>query len=633
MISMLEKRCWRMLCIALFVFLAAPVMAYEHSASRPASAPDPTPQGVPVLRVGTGTGCTHSSIQAAINAASSSGSTEIRVNQGSYTQAVQILDKGIVLIGGYSNCTVTSPTGTSTILAPAGTRPLTISVGSAPRFVRVSNFNLAGGDPGGLDFGGGLLASASASQLQVDLINTFVEANKAGAGGGIAMRTFAAEARVNLLLHVGSQVNNNFAFADGGGIWCGGAGTNQLRLVSALIRGNDAGSTGGESARGGGIFADNCQMSWEGSPFGLPEAPSVRNNRSYGAGGGIFARNGSTVRLRSARTLDNDAVSSAPIRIADNQAIGPTGNLGAGAGGGIRLDGATLNAHGVWVEGNSATGNGGGVHADNGSQVRFDRDLTVPTATGIPVAVCHAPSDCSRISRNTATDTGGAIFLNNSGTQAIIEQTIVRDNSALAGAGASLFAQTGSTLTLISSLLYNGNAPNGIPNYVFWIGNSAFVNVFWSTIVDNIPGTAVFRFGGTNSVLTLRGSIIYEVGRTMGVVSVGNTPSVNSDCVVWHNDSLSQPPYNFTGGDVFHLVANPAFVDPSSRNYQLLPISPAVDFCDQSLSPGAAPEFDLLLQLRGLPLKDSPLHGPFDLGAFELLPDRIFGDRFAPTGP
>ncbi len=608
--------------------LLSPLLAAEPPESRSAAPIEATPDGATVFRVGVGTGCTHSSIQGAINAVSSADDAVIRVNIGSYTQAVQINDRRIHLVGGFANCAASFPTGTSTILAPAGTRPLTVTVGSASRFVRISNFNLGGGDPGSLDIGGGLLATASTAELALDLNNVYIEANLAGNGGGIGLRTFSASGKTVLRLGSGTLVNNNDAAADGGGVWCGGPGSNDLWLVDAVIRNNVAGAAGGDNARGGGIFADNCLVRWNGAPYNLPDAPSVRNNRSYGAGGGIYARNGSVLNLRSAFALDLVATSLAPIRIADNQAIGPAGNLGAGRGGGILVDNSSLNAHGVWIEGNTATGNGGGVHARGGSQVRIDRDMTDTSATINPVAVCHTPADCSRISRNTAADTGGAIFLTESGTQAIIEQTIVRDNSAQAGTGASLFAQTGSTLTLISSLLYNGNPPNGIPNYVFWVGNSAFVNLFWSTVVDNVPGSAVFRFGGSNSLLTLRGSIIYEVGRPMGLVSAGNTPSVDSDCVIWHNNSLMNPPYNFTGGAAFHLVANPAFANPGARDYQLTLDSPAVDFCDQSVFPGTAPATDLLLRPRGVWAAPVPRDGPFDLGAYELTPDGLFSDRF-----
>lgn len=58
------------------------------------------------------------------------------------------------------------------------------------------------------------------------------------------------------------------------------------------------------------------------------------------------------------------------------------------------------------------------------------------------------------------------------------------------------------------------------------------------------------------------------------------------------------------------------FTDPASGDLRPLPFSPIVDYCDDSLSPGAHPDLDGIP--RGI---DEPaignLFGPFDIGAYE----------------
>ncbi len=585
------------------------------------------PAGTTILRVGTGGGCTHSTIQAAINAASPAETAEIRVNQGTYTEALSIANKAVSIWGGYSNCSAELPSGTSTLLAPPGNRPLTVSASAGDHNSRMLNFNVSGASLSNVDAGGGAWITASGTAfVRFNFHNTFIEANSAGAGGGVAVQTLSGTATVLATFQNNSLINNNEAFADGGGIWCGGPGSNNVFVMGSTgVQGNTAGLPGGSSGRGGGVFLDRCQLSMQSTHN--PDFPptEVRQNQSRGAGGGIYARNSSDVFLFSFSSQFGETRSTMPVRIHNNSATGPAGDLGAGQGGGIWLDASGLNARGAWIDSNVATGNGGGIHAGAASLIDINRQIE---ARGTGPAPCHTALECSRIVGNRAGDTGGALFLRDSGTVAEIEQSVIRANAAQAGTGASLFAQTGTNLSVTSSLIYGVNSTSGPPNYVFWVGNSATLNLFWSTVTDNAPGTAVFRFGGTNSLLRLRGSIIHEPGRTMGVVSGSDTPTVDSDCMVWHANTLMNPPYNFTGGSDFHLVANPAFANPANGDFALTADSAAVDFCDASVPPGTAPERDLLLRPRGLAAKPVALHGPFDLGALEFVPDQIFRDRF-----
>jgi hypothetical protein len=589
----------------------------------------PTMRGSEVLRVGSGTGCDFPTIQQAINAANPAlDRTMIRINQGTYVEALSVTNKSVTLVGGALSCTDSGPifTNHSTIVAPAGSRPLTFSVNSGNESMSLFSLNIVQGNLSAMETGGGILAVASGSgRLDIILNDTFVESNNAGAGGGVAVQTLQATASVELHVQQGTVIGLNDAAVDGGGIWCGGPGTNRVLISSSTVRNNRAGVVGGDNARGGGIYLDSCELDWAvASSFW--QLDELHNNTSYGRGGGIFARNGSDIILQGFRVnAEDQTISYHPIVVRNNAATGPGGDPGAGQGGGIWLDGSQLTATGIWIDSNSTTGNGGGIYAIGGSQVRVNRDIVNSAELQ---GQCHTTLECSRITRNRADDTGGAVYLRDSGTQVDIDGTVVRDNSALAGAGATLFAQTQSNLVVRNSLIHGGNPPSGAPNYIFWVGTNAIVSVFWSTVAGNSPGTAVFRFGATSSLLRLRGSIIHEPGVAMGMNSGSNTPTVDSECVVWHSNVLMNPPYLFQGGANFHAVANPQFTDAAAHDYRLTINSLAVDFCDASSFPGTAPPIDLVRRQRGIQVKETPLHGPFDLGAFEFLPDRIFADRF-----
>jgi predicted outer membrane repeat protein len=614
---------------AVLIAHMVPAVAQAAANDRPGSQGGDVILGTP-LRVGVGTGCTHPTIQAAVNSVGAGSSAEIRVNSGTYSEAVSIINKSIQLIGGYTSCMASSPESTTTIQALSGTRPLTVATGSSgTRSVTISNFNLTNGSVTALDSGGGVWATASGTAtLVLEMHNAQITGNSSlSGGGGLHMETFAAGSTVLALLTEELVISNNNAATRGGGIWCSGPGTGEITIRGGRIRQNVAGTPADSDGEGGGIALDGCALTWFSGPSGGALTTGLLgNNTSHGKGGGIWAVNGASVLLNGyyVTGLPATTISDQPLWVFQNLALGSMANPAGGQGGGVWLSNASLTASAAWIDRNSTTGNGGGIYAINGSQVQINRNIDDPFGG---TATCHSEIVCSQVARNQATDTGGAIYTRDAGTFAVIEQTVIRDNATQAGTGATLFAQTDSHLRTISSLIFGGNAQGSNPNYVFWVGTNANVDVFWTTVADNLPGNAIFRFGASSSELTLRGSIIHEPGTNIGFTG-GATPSVDSDCVVWHSDMLTNPPYNFTGSPIFHLVADPEFANREAFAFDLQPSSPAVDFCDSSLPPGTAPTTDLVLNSRGLLANDGPAFRPYDLGAFEFIPDQIFRDRF-----
>jgi hypothetical protein len=74
------------------------------------------------LRVGTGAGCTHASLQAALDSLQSSlGTHTVRINKGAYPvpdgmrYVPTVNQSGVFLEGGYDSCTAPAPSGDVTL--------------------------------------------------------------------------------------------------------------------------------------------------------------------------------------------------------------------------------------------------------------------------------------------------------------------------------------------------------------------------------------------------------------------------------------------------------------------------------------------------------------------------------------
>lgn len=599
-----------------------------------------------ILRVGPG--CTYTSIQAAVNAAPQSGA-EIRVRAGVFQESVLILDKSVELLGGYQSCFGDTVSGRTTINAndagPALTFFAQSDSGFSWRRLRVQNFNLTGGHGRMIDgigpTGGGLNVLAADGRLAEGVLESVVIQNNRSNffGGGVAVIGYGSGLAHLRVLPDSAISNNTVNRADGrgGGLFCSGGG--KVELIGGRVTGNVAGIPGQSAARGGGIAAVGCELDWF-SWFGGAGDNWLGENVVHGGGGGMYLGESAEVRLESRpfttapvdlpAELSRESARSAaglapPLLISLNEARGVGSN---GKGGGIWVDsGSGILLFNTRIElNNSLNGNGGGIAATGGGSVTM--------VGGRPP--CHGRAECSSINNNRAGDTGGAVFARGPDSGVGLLRTFLSGNAGEAGAGADVFAAAGSFIAMFDSLLYRGAGANGLffapspPNpYAFWIENNAFVSVARSTLADSNPQIAVFRFGGSDSMLRLQRSIVHEQsGIAIGRSNPGDTPQVGSDCVLWHSAALTT-----LGSPDFHtrnLVGDPQFIDRAGMNFELQRDSQAVDFCappDPSLEPF---DVDLLARPRGIQTKESGRYGFWDLGAFEVQPDRLFRDRFQP---
>jgi len=562
-----------------------------------------------------GAGCTYTSIQDAIDAIPVLGTGEIRVRSGTYTENLIISRKNVQLIGGHSNCVSTTPTGTSSINGSEGTSPVIaffVNSGAADLSVSLTleRLVLLNGTGNILAKGGGLSVFTSSDRFaQVSLINSVVRQNQTSFfGGGIAL-----EGSGSLTLLENSQIHDNTVTGknpDGGGLYC--AGDYTILAFGGSIFGNTAGQSIVNNARGGGIFLDDCDLTWYAqTAITTSDDASLRSNIVYGNGGGLYARGGAQVDLRGSSFSFSGPASVRPLRIHDNRAERVTvqGITRGGSGGGVFANGAgtEVTVDRAWTYNNEAGAAGGGFVVEFGAVLEVLRSSQI----------CHTPRNCSRVFDNYGRIAGGAV--DSFDAEVIIRRTIVARNDSEFGdiTTRGSIDGFGSVIRILDSLIYGDVGPGHAVSA--WDSTLFIVR---STIADTRPSRAVLGFNGDSS-LTLTDSIVHETG-AIDIVNVdGGTLTATNSCVMWHDDALAS-----FGSNSNTVVADPRFIDRANDSYYLRPDSPAINYCGFEPAP---PAVDLDWNPRGIchsvPVPVCPVDQIYDLGAYEL-PLIIFQDRF-----
>ncbi|MEO7200393.1 MAG: hypothetical protein ABIY56_09285, partial [Dokdonella sp.] len=184
-----------------------------------------SPVEASIFKVGSGTGCTHSTIQAAVNAANANpGLDHIIITRSvSYTQqAIKIQQaQPLTLTGGYAACADSAPSGARTTVNGSGgaaNSVFTVEPGSAE--VLFDNLYITGGDESDNYYGGGIDFTGSGN---LTLNNVTLTLNTSGYGGGLSARGTGPNATV--LLMGETIITSNLATQDGGGIHLRGSVT------------------------------------------------------------------------------------------------------------------------------------------------------------------------------------------------------------------------------------------------------------------------------------------------------------------------------------------------------------------------------------------------------------------------
>ena len=254
-----------------------------------------------------GSGCTHGTIQAAINAAAGNpGIDTIRVSRSlAYTEQALVVNtaESLEIAGGYATCAQAVPDDTLTVIdgGGAGAAPVLRLTTTGVASVRLSRLRLVGGDVAGDGEGGGIRYTGSLTSV-LELERCEVIGNSAAYGGGIY--AVGNGSRGRLVLRFGNLVSGNTARVSGGGIYVENANLDH------------------ERAREPG-----CVQQCRGLRRRHPRArPLLVTLRSGGRGnlGTIYANTagyGGGIALQGSQTTTGDAASWSPDR----------GRRGAGA--------------------------------------------------------------------------------------------------------------------------------------------------------------------------------------------------------------------------------------------------------------------------------------------------------------
>lgn len=589
-----------------------------------ALAPFASPQAA-VFRVGgSGAGCTHTTIQAAVDAAQSSpGADVIRVARDAAYTAQQVMistSQELEIAGGYDNCTTDATSGTTVLDGSGGGGyPVLRLYGDTGALVRLRGLALTGGDNPDSDHGGGILF---VGRGRLELHNVSVRQNRAGYGAGIYVRgEDSGEAR--LVFGRDVIVNNNIAAHSGGGVYIEKARFDMLEPDS-LIAFNEALGNGGGGYGGGLILLAKQNAAYARIGSGTPGLGAIYGNRAvHGGGVAVFGEDPGSVTTSIsmiAQLQMYSTVAGTPAAIRQNVA---TQN-----GGAIYLrpyadfDDTVRAEAWLWnvdLDGNVAA-KGAAVYGASydstfgsplGSSLYFN-DSSI--SNGWPAAaVCSPGAYCGSVHGNVSqngsaqpTDGGTfhleqyvSLYIGYSGS----DMSAMRGGVAIEGnRGGRLIEAGGSTLIALYNALIADNESSG---NLIRQGGSGLVWISDVTLAGNAVGAAQVIAQG-DGLFHLYRSILWQPGKPLLQCS---------GCDKTFETSIVSDRGSLDGGNSTELVTqDPRFLDPERGDYRPAAASPAVDRAPVL----AGDDRDLL----GLP-RDQDLacradfRGRRDVGAYE----------------
>jgi hypothetical protein len=544
-----------------------------------------------VFSVGTGAGCTHGTIQAAIDAANTSaGADTVRLTRSlTYEPEADTINTAqeLTVEGGYATCDQSSADTTRTIVSGAGGVHAAVLTITAPTgaLIHLRRLTLSGGDVDGTIVGGGGIRFVGDGVL--DIADSFITQNRAGQGGGIYAEGTGSNAE--LVIGANVTISNNTA-TNGGGVMVEGLEMSMLDANSIILL-NHAVADGGGGVGGGLLVRSGSRPSFAYIGSGAAAFGALYgNDASYG--GGVAVESPSNNYTAQLQLFATDP--ARPAYVGSNTA--------SVQGGGIHAFGSKASAR-LWdaaIDDNLAA-NGAAVYlaAASGLYVNF---AALPAAA----ASCAVGVECGSISDNVAnSDTSSdAIVYGEDGTTIQIGYlptaapadarggVLIRNNEASTVFGGAATTQIYRTLisdnTTSSDLIKQSTNP---------------LSVVDSTIAGNAIGGGSAILRTANSALTIQRSILWQPASTSLSRSGGSLTIDFTDAS--ENDSL--------GGGFVASTFDPFFVDPAHGDYGLRAGSGAIDFAPAT----PVGDRDAYGQPRATDLLNADRYGPRDIGALE----------------
>jgi len=424
------------------------------------------------------------------------------------------------------------------------------------------------------DFGAGIYAITSTITLDGSQIFANL-AETSGAG------VYADNSIVNLnTVVIGNLVDNhhNILGADGHtGVGMFLTGVSTATLSNTVVAGNTFSTTG--STYGGGIYVEdqsilllehNSRVEYNTAPSGVTgggagvyadnatvtvDNSQVISNTSGSSGGGFGLNNGSMLNLQNFAVVSYNHADGA-----EGGGIASTGpndinieysylerNWAGTDGGGIYLDGGTLDATGWWlIRWNFAFGNGGGVAVTGSGDADFavtSWDYTNPSGVGANVAaggdgggLYLTNDDTVRMeatgghwfafNTNSATGSGGGAAVINAGTLEFVGHVQMNSNHADVNGGA-VFLDNASGLDMVAS---GTDRPEIETN---WADNGGGVYAMGGSSVACADGLFGLSLGGNEARVGSGGAIYLDSStlKTVNCIFLNNQAALNGGAI------------------------------------------------------------------------------------------------------
>jgi len=373
--------------------------------------------------------------------------------------------------------------------------------------------------------GGGIaMESAPGSPWTLIFMNTDLLNNQAGADGG----GLDTNGPGTISIPPGMIISGNTSVSGGGGIWinAGSVGplfqSATLTMTGALVSGN---STTAPGSSGGGIGGS-------GAGAVTVTSSTIEHNQAAGAGGGFGGVNfNGALALQDSAFLGNTAGgdgggidtggASTALHNVDIQA-----NTSGGNGGGILVSGQSLTMQGVAILDNTATGNGGGIDAGAASTTISGADIQADTSGGNGGGILAGGQSLTilggTIANNTASGNGGGIDAGSAST-AISGAEIQTNTSGGSGGGILTSSQS---LTIQNATIANNTASGNGGGIEVESSAGGTVTITGSVIKQNKSNGAGGGFGELNDLGTLAVQTSFfsdnSAGGNGGAIQVGS---------------------------------------------------------------------------------------------------------------
>lgn len=558
-----------------------------------------------IFTVGTGAGCSHGTIQSALNAAAAApGADTVRLTRSlTYGPEANTINdtQNLNLVGGFATCTQAATDNIKTTVSGSGgaAAPVFIISAGTGVVIKLRHLTISGGDVAGGGAGGGIYFLGDGA---LEIIESTITQNSAAYGGGIY--ALGTGTNAELIISEGVIISANTARYSGGGISIGGPIEMSMLAPNSIIAFNEALGQAAGTGYGGGLQVSGRAIAYIGTS-GVGGLGAIYSNTAID-GGGISITSGAADGANALVHL----FTTNPL-----QPVAVRGNYASDTGGAVYLQsyravGAeSLGRLCAWdfrIEDNAAR-DGSALYLNSDSNVL---DFTEGSRVSLNVPSCSHPAavrcangiPCNTISGNDAVETGGGF--STGATLRLLEgswlhglRLEMRGNRG--GDGVRLNGGIAS-VSLLNCLIADNELSRQL---IRSEGDITSAQLIGCTIAGNvINSTDVLHIEGA---VTLRETIIDQPGNLTLAYS-GTLLSVES---MLASDITTLP------ADPSIISGNPSFVNAANGDYHLCRNSLAVDFAE----PFVGDDRDLDNLPRDQDLPDVPNRfGVRDLGAYEL---------------